>query len=256
MKFFTYLLLLLIVHSNDTIPQESSPNTLWFGYYQEDRASNPEDPMPGMLYLNIPNDGTFEGELFFSYAGCDGTFDAGRISGSVANGKIQGNWQGNVDGKAVGGTYKGAYDNTNNTYKGTYTNAKGKQKIECDEMGGYYVAPKGTWMLQSTSTNADFCCGIDMDPDTGYSQFTWSEVANAAVYRYVIIDKDCLMEKMDLEACMVLFGESSWPDMVFNEGDNQPIRPMIKGRSYIISLYAIGANGEVIKDGNMEFIYE
>ncbi|MBT8185410.1 MAG: hypothetical protein KJN76_11270, partial [Eudoraea sp.] len=199
MKILKALLLLIWLSSYFTENQTDDPSTLWFGYYQEDGASNPEDPMPGFVYLNIPNDGTFEGELFFSYAGCDGTFDVGRVSGTVSEGKITGNWEGMVDGKAVGGKYNGTLNAAKNSYRGTYTNANGKQEIPCGDMGGYYVAPHGTWSIKGNDSQGDFCCGTEILAEEEYAQFTWEEIPNADVYRYIIIDKRCLMEKMNLE---------------------------------------------------------
>ncbi|MBT8185360.1 MAG: hypothetical protein KJN76_11010, partial [Eudoraea sp.] len=98
--------------------------------------------------------------------------------------------------------------------------------------------------------------GTEILEEEEYAQFTWEEIPNADVYRYVIIDKLCLMEKMNLEECLVLTGESVWPDMVFNEGDNRPVKPLVKGRTYVISIYALSEEGEVLNDGSYEFLYK
>jgi hypothetical protein len=61
---------------------QSAPGGLYIGYYHEDPISNPEDPVPGALYLSLPaGDSSFAGKMFFTYLGCQ-TSSVGSISGA------------------------------------------------------------------------------------------------------------------------------------------------------------------------------
>jgi hypothetical protein len=208
-----------------------------------------------MVYLNIPNNGTFKGELYFSFRGCDDTFDVGSINGTVIGDQIDGNWSGNVDGQSVGGKYIGELNNAKNIYSGTYTNSRGKQKVECD-FGGYFVAAHGTWYVRGS--RADSALDISVEIDSDITQFYWNEIENVHVYRFAIIDRECLLEKMSLEECMVWSGESYWPHLEYGDNDDDdlpPAKPLVKGRTYIINLYAIDKDKNVLELGSKEFIY-
>jgi len=62
-------------------PAAAGPDGLYVGYYQEDPASNPEDPTPGSIYLSLPaGDNAFAGSMFFTYVGCQ-TSNVGLVSG-------------------------------------------------------------------------------------------------------------------------------------------------------------------------------
>ena len=237
---------LLVLCSLVIFPQE--PSTLWMGYYQEDPTNNPEDPTAGILYLDVPLDGTFQGELFFSYAGCDQTFDVGKVSGTAVGKRLNGAWEGVVDGEKIGGNYRGDLNQQGNIYSGTFSNRAGKQKIECDP-DGYHVAAKGTWFIRRS--NDDSQMNISILDDTDPLEIAWTEIPNYDIYRFVIVDKECLLTYWDLERCMLWAGESDWPDLIYGDGD-LPAKPLVPNRTYVITVLAIGDRG-VMASSSKEF---
>lgn len=259
MKFIYLLLVILSVAACESVEEpittnpdpNAEPTTLWFGYYQEDALNNPEDPLSGILYLNIPDNGTFEGELFFSYVGCDDGFDAGVAQGTVNGQSIQGSWEGTVDGRAVGGDYTGQLSADQTTYSGTYTNANGKLEIECDVDFTYYVAALGSWRIfrSDVDNSLDITAIVNGDD----VNFSWSGINNVGIYRFVVIDRECLEEQRDLEACLVWGGESSLTDINYGQGGDVPAQRLIKGKDYIINVLAISNTGQVIASSSKGF---
>ena len=78
---FASLLTAGFLFALSSVTQAQAPGGLFVGYYHEDPATNPEDPFPGALYLNLPaTNGTFAGTMFFTFAGCQ-QVSAGSISG-------------------------------------------------------------------------------------------------------------------------------------------------------------------------------
>ncbi len=129
------------------------PGGLFVGYYQEDPTTNPEDPVPGALYLGLPEgDAAFSGNMYFTYIGCQSS-NVGSISGNKAAAAISGNWSGTVDGSAQSGGFSGNYDAANDFYSGTYTVAGGKQPIGIVNCINYIIAPNGTWNLFAVEKN-------------------------------------------------------------------------------------------------------
>ena len=120
----------------------------YVGFYQEDPGNNPEDPMPGTMIMRLPADsGSFEGQMPFSYIGCQGGADVGTVSGTRTAQTLAGNWTGSVDGVAVGGSYNGTYSAPVDQFSGTYVNAGGKVPISGPGGCHYSVAAFGTWRL-------------------------------------------------------------------------------------------------------------
>lgn len=61
----------------------------WLLY--EDIEANPEDPTLGFIHLNIPKgNGVFNGELFFTYVGCQSR-NIGSVIGTRSNQSLNGN---------------------------------------------------------------------------------------------------------------------------------------------------------------------
>jgi hypothetical protein len=124
-----------------------APGGLYVGYYQEDATNNPEDPVPGALYLRLPQtDSTFSGDMYFTYIGCQSQ-NVGTISGNKRQLDLVGSWTGTVDNLAQRGDYVGRFQPTLGIYQGTYTNAGGKQFRDLSPCITYYIAAFGTWEL-------------------------------------------------------------------------------------------------------------
>jgi hypothetical protein len=128
-------------------PGSAAPGGLYVGYYQEDPATNPEDPVPGAFSLNLPNgDASFSGSMFFTYVGCQ-TSNVGAVSGDKAGLALSGAWSGTVDGSAQAGTYSGSYQAATQSYSGVYANGGGKQFRDLSPCITYTIAPNGTWEM-------------------------------------------------------------------------------------------------------------
>ncbi len=236
------------------LPNPDLLNEFWFGYYQEDALTNPEDPLPGFIYLKIPQSGGFEGELYFSYSGCAGGLDLGRVTGTVSGGNLDGTWQGNVDGKNVGGNYTGQLV-VEERYEGTYTNQGGKVEIECDSDFSYFVAPNGTWFLQKTGNNE--ALNITVDTSSEPMALGWDSGNNSGLfYSVVFMDAECLEQNLDLEECLMWSGVSATNSIVYGEGiaDTVPARRLVLGKSYLASITCINSEGEATVSSNIIFV--
>ncbi|MDB4292508.1 hypothetical protein N9954_03820 [Maribacter sp.] len=225
----------------------------WFGYRFEDPLTNPEDPTAGYVYVRIPETGTFEGELYFSFTGCDDAFDVGAVTGTVSGNAIDGSWQGTVDGIGVGGAYIGAMNNGSNRYDGTYTNAAGKIEIECDEDDSIFVAPNGTWYLNKGNDNAEL--EIDVNTEADPLQASWNTVGSAFGYLFVMVDTECLIENLNLEDCLMWSGASLSPSFVYGSASEVPAKPLVRGRTYTLTISAIAANGAVLANSSITFMH-
>lgn len=225
----------------------------WFGYRFEDPITNPEDPGAGYIYVRIPEIGTFDGELYFSFSGCDDTFDVGAVSGTVSGNSIDGSWQGTVDGINVGGSYSGNRNSNGNRYEGTYTNSDGKVEIVCDEDFSIFVAPNGTWYLNKGEDNGELEIQVDEDADPITA--TWNNIGSAYGYLFVMIDTECLIEKEDLEECLMWSGGSLAPNFQYGDDTAVPAQPLVRGRTYTLSVSAVAIDGEVLATSNITFIY-
>ncbi len=133
---------------------QSCPTDLFIGYYQEDAAANPEDPLPGLLYLQLPkNNGAFNGDFLFTFVGCQSR-NIGRISGQKSSLSLNGEWSGQVDNTQQQGSFSGN-SNGQGGFNGTYTVAGGKQNIVVPGCADYFIAPFGTWSLFSSTQASD-----------------------------------------------------------------------------------------------------
>jgi hypothetical protein len=128
-------------------PGPAAPAGLYVGYYQEDPANNPEDPVPGAFSLNLPSgNASFSGSMFFTYIGCQ-TSNVGTVSGTKTDAALSGTWSGTVDGLAQSGAYTGSYQAATQSYSGTYTNAGGKQLRDLQPCITYTIAANGSWEM-------------------------------------------------------------------------------------------------------------
>ena len=244
--------------NNEGVPPTLPPdpnllNEFWFGYRQEDPLTNPEDPGTGFIYLRIPESGSFEGELYFSYSGCVEGVDIGRADGIVNNESLTGSWQGNVDGKNVGGDYMGQLVN-DGAYQGTYTNTGGKIEVVCDSDFSYFIAPNGTWSLQRTGNNEALNLTVDTDSDP--LVLAWDGGADSGLfYSVVFVDAECLEQNLDLEECLMWSGVSTTNSIVYGQGiaDIVPARRLVLGKSYLASITCINSEGEATVSSNIIF---
>ncbi|TMM59043.1 hypothetical protein FEE95_06310 [Maribacter algarum] len=236
------------------LPNPELLTDFWFGYYQEDPLTNPEDPLAGFIYLKIPDSGNFEGELYFSYSGCEGGVDIGRVTGTASNGNLDGTWSGNADGKNVGGDYLGQLVG-DEMYQGTYINDAGKVEIVCDEDFSYYVASNGTWTLQKTGNNEELNATVNKDSDP--IALNWDAGNGSGLtYSVVFIDAECLEQNLDLEECLMWSGISTSNSIIYGEGIGEtiPAQRLVSGNSYIASITCINTSGEVTASSNITFV--
>lgn len=164
--------------------ESAAPGGLYIGYYQEDAANNPEDPMPGSYYLQLPEgNASFSGEMSFTYIGCQ-TSNVGTVSGNKSGVALDGNWTGTVDGTAVGGPYSGRYDASGRRYSGTYRNAAGKVHISgCDNFE-YDVAALGTWEMFPVESRSP----SDFNVSVTGGNVNWADVAGVSRWLASIYD--------------------------------------------------------------------
>jgi len=237
-----------------TTPEASLLSSFWFGYYQEDAVTNPEDPLPGFIYLNIPDSGSFDGELFFSYSGCEGGVDVGRATGTAGEGSLVGTWQGTVDGRSVGGEYTGQLKN-GRTIEGAYSNEEGKVEIVCDPDFSYFVAPRGSLFLENTGSNQ--ALNILVDTESNPVSLTWNGASGVGVlYNVVFIDAECLQDKVSVRDCLMWSGVSTSSSIVYGEGitDDVPAEPLVSGKTYLASITCINSEGQALASSNITFV--
>lgn len=178
----------------------NSDGSLFVGYYVEDADNNPEDPTIGALLLRLPSvDGSFAGQMPFSYAGCAAGSDVGAISGSRVGSSFAGGWTGTMDGSAVGGSFDLAADASGGTYSGHYTNAAGKQAISVGACS-YYVAKQGKVKLfpADSSSPAEFVISVRNGVTPTLS---WPSLGSAVLYSVRVFDEACLQVRPSDAAC-------------------------------------------------------
>ena len=162
----------------------SPPGGLYVGYYQEDPATNPEDPMPGAYSLNLPDgDGSFSGSMFFTYVGCQSN-NVGAVSGSKSGQALSGTWSGTVDGLPQSGSYVGTFDAATQSYSGTYTNAGGKQFRDLLPCIQYTIAPNGTWEMFPVNASVPSGFAVEVNGRT----ISWTNTTGAMVSLVYVLD--------------------------------------------------------------------
>lgn len=160
------------------------PGGLYVGYYQEDPATNPEDPMPGAYSLNLPQgDGSFSGSMYFTYVGCQSS-NVGTVSGSKSNLLLSGSWSGPVDGLMQSGSYTGTFNAATQSYSGTYLNAGGKQFRDLQPCIQYTIAPNGTWEMFPVEAHVPSGFSVSLSGRT----LSWSATTDAAFTLVYVLD--------------------------------------------------------------------
>jgi hypothetical protein len=214
---------------------------LYVGYYLEDAANNPEDPMPGTLVLRLPEQsGEFEGLMPFSYIGCTAGADVGTVRGTRDISTLDGQWSGTVDGVAVGGSYAGAYEATVDQFSGHYTNDNGKVPIAGAGGCHYDVAAHGTWRLFGSETVSE-PAGFVVDSTGGVSPtWSWPRQGLTAYYLVRVLDEDCLRRSVTEGSCLIGETQSLWPQARY-PADFPEARPLRAGGHYLVAVHAVDA---------------
>lgn len=223
----------------------TAPGGLYVGYYKEDAGTNPEDPMPGALYLNLPaSDSEFSGQMSFTYVGCQ-SFNVGTISGNKSSLDLSGTWTGSVDGLAQDGKFVGRFNTDKKAYQGTYNNSKGKQFVKIKDCIEYYIGPNGRWELFPVGTTV----AADATPSTEATgviiegdKITWFPPAGGSADSLVSITDASIAASGGANAII-------WQNL-YNAGISTATLPpevvLQSGQQYVLSAGAIG-------DSNLEY---
>jgi hypothetical protein len=223
----------------------ASPGGLYVGYYQEDPNSNPEDPVPGALYLTLPEgDDNFSGKLYFTYFGCQNS-NVGAINGSKSGATLNGNWSGTIDNTSQSGSYLGTYDVANNLYSGSYTVAGGKQVIDIPNCIKYSIAPNGSWNLLPVEKNT----AATFTPSVDKSNLIWSTPAG---YTHALVSV------LDVASAVTLNGNNAVvvQSQVFSPLANFDLTPfaLTSGKEYLAVVNAFDISRTRIAAGSKRFI--
>jgi len=239
--------LFLLAAATQGIAQEATsaaPGGAYIGFYLENPRTNPEDPVPGSLYLRLPagND-TFSGEMFFTYVGCQSS-NVGNISGRKSGASLSGNWSGTVDDRAQRGSFSGSYGAANGYYTGTYTNAGGKQHRDLNPCIEYYIAPDGSWALFPLERTLPAGFEIRVTPNA----VRWTSQHGAEGSLVTIFDAAMLAAPqgnaivwqtlVDLDAHMTSLGD---------------VR-LVRGKEYVVSVAVLGPAGDQLAFGSRRFV--
>lgn len=212
----------------------------YVGYYQEDAANNPEDPMPGTLIVNLPADtGAFEGLMPFSYIGCSGGADVGAVGGTRSASALNGSWSGTVDGVAVGGGYTGTYDGLTDQFSGSYTNAGGKVPISGPDDCHYSVAALGTWTLYGSTVSLPANFSLASTPGLAPT-WSWPSLGGTVYYIVRVFDQACLAKTASNAACMMGEGQTLLTHIDY-PAEFPQAKPLVAGGSYLLAVHAVDA---------------
>jgi hypothetical protein len=203
-----------------------APDGLYVGYYQEDPLTNPEDPVPGTLYLTISGSKRSQfGAMSFAYVGCQSNSIA-TLTGNSVSGHIMGKWHGDIDGTAQSGDYHGVYEPKNHQLSGTYTNSKGKQFLDLRPCIEYTIAPNGTWELFPVVRNPDMHFTVKVIGKT----VTWNAPTTAQFSLLSIID----YENTKTTAQQAIVFQKIIPGNIGRY--TVPANILISGRKYIVTI--------------------
>jgi hypothetical protein len=239
--------LYLLAASAQVIAQDAAsaaPGGAYIGYYQENPLTNPEDPVPGSIYLRLPaTDGAFSGEMFFTYVGCQSS-NVGNVSGRKAGTSLSGNWSGTVDGVAQRGTFSGSYDAANAYYTGTYTNAGGKQHRDLNPCIEYYIGPDGGWALFPIERNLP--AGFDIRVTANAAR--WTSQARAEGSLVTIFDAATLASSQG--------NAIVWQTILDSDAHMTSLRAvgLVTGREYVLSVVVLGDTAERLAFGSRRFV--
>lgn len=234
----------------DNNPVEPTPSgkSLYIGYYLEDPATNPEDPVGGSIYLNIPDeDGAFDGSMYFTYVGCQSS-NVGTVSGTKSGNTLTGNWSGTIDNTAQTGSYTGAYSAVESRYSGVYDVSAGKQFFSIDNCIEYYIAPNGTWFLYPQNTTKTFDGSLATSCTVINDVVSWFPPAN---YQY------SLLSIIDTKVAESGAGTATVSQQIFATETSAPLPTnLVSGRTYNASVASVDSEGKVIYSCNTVFVKE
>jgi hypothetical protein len=238
---------LFLVAATPAWPQEpaaTAPGGAYIGYYQENPRTNPEDPVPGAIYLRLPEaDDTFSGEMFFTYVGCQSS-NVGNVSGTKSGTALSGNWSGTVDEVVQRGAFRGAYDAANGYYTGTYTNAGGKQHRDLNPCIEYYIAPDGSWALFPVERSIPAGFEIRVTP-------------NAARWTRQLRGEGTLVTIFDAATLASSRGNAIvWQTLLGGDAQMTSLHParLASGREYVLSVAVLGNTAERVAFGSRRFV--
>ena len=234
------------------VEDKVAPGGLYLGYYQESFTLNPEDPTPGIVYLNIPQaDGLFNGSMSFTYVGCQSE-GIGNITGTKVNTQLNGEWLGRVDGRPQNGDYQLTYDVETQSYIGTYNVAAGKQHVVIQECIEYWIAPEGEMRLFPLNTL--YVQGEDNSSVSGVNISNniigWGVAPDAELTVVSVISLEAA--EQNLQSSMV------WQEL-FPAEINSITLPvavssvLVGGQRYAISVTSVSQDS-VVYSSNIEFI--
>ena len=220
-----------------------APGGAYIGYYQENPATNPEDPVPGAIYLRLPaGDGAFAGDMFFTYVGCQSS-NLGSVSGRKSGISLSGQWSGTVDDRAQRGAFTGSFDAASGYYTGTYTNAGGKQHRDLNPCIEYWIAPDGAWALFPLDRNIPADFEIRVTPNA----IRWLRQEDAEGALVMIFDAATLATTQGNAIVWQTIKDGGSP--MSSLGDV----PLTRGREYVASVVVIGGAGERLAFGSRRF---
>jgi hypothetical protein len=218
------------------------PEGIYLGYYQEDPATNPEDPTMGSVYLNLPKgDSSFSGKMFFTYVGCQDT-NVGTISGTKAATSLKGEWTGTVDGTSQRGSFSGSWL-LGNIYSGTYTVAGGKQHIDIPSCISYYIAPDGTFELFPVGQKLPQNFALSIQGGT----LTWSPPTGALMTLIFVLDPAIAGNGAS--------NATVWQTLI--QGAQSRARltdaPLAHGHQYVVAIASVNSRHERVAFGSIPY---
>jgi hypothetical protein len=223
---------------------QGAPGGAYIGYYQENPRTNPEDPVPGAIYLRLPAaDGAFSGDMFFTYVGCQSS-NVGSVAGRKAGAALAGNWSGTVDESAQRGGFTGTYDAATGYYTGTYTNAGGKQHRDLNPCIEYYIAPDGTWALFPVERNHPAGFELRVTPNAA----RWARQPDAEGSLVTIFDAATLASAQGNAIVSQTLLESDTHMFSLSR-----VR-LVSGREYVLSVAVLGATADRLAFGSRRFV--
>ena len=221
-----------------------APGGAYIGYYQENPITNPEDPVPGAIYLRLPEaDGAFSGEMFFTYVGCQSS-NLGSVSGRKSGTSLSGNWSGTVDDRAQRGAFTGSYSVANAFYTGTYTNAGGKQHRDLNPCIEYYIGPDGSWALFPVERNLP--AGFEIRVTANAVRWAIQEGAEGSLV--TIFDATTLAAPQG--------NAIVWQTILDSDSHMTSLRAvrLVSGREYVVSVVVLGETAERLAFGSRRFV--
>jgi hypothetical protein len=218
------------------------PEGVYLGYYQEDPATNPEDPTMGSVYLNLPKgDSRFAGKMFFTYVGCQDT-NVGTISGTKAATSLKGEWTGRVDGTSQRGSFSGSWL-PGNIYSGTYTVAGGKQHIDIPSCISYYIAPDGTFELFPVGQKLPQNFALSIQGGT----LTWSPPTGALMTLIFVLDPAISGNGAS--------NATVWQTLIQGAQSRASLTdaPLAHGHQYVVAIASVNSRHERVAFGSIPY---